>query len=77
MRCSAQGTPAPHFDKWTREDGKPLKRERFTQLSNGSMLVYPVRAEDKGKYKCTIKQNRGAERITSKSQIIDVTVVGE
>ena len=41
------------------------------------MLVYPVRAEDKGKYKCTIKQNRGAERITSKSQIIDVTVVGE
>ena len=77
INCSAEGKPDPQFSKWNRKDGSPLDKQRFTPLSNGSMRVYPVRPEDKGNYTCTIKQTRGKERITSKSQKIEVSVVGE
>lgn len=77
IQCSAQGTPAPQFDKWSREDGKPLLKERFRQLPNGNLSVNPVQPADEGKYRCSIKQNRGTERITTKYQIIDVYVLGK
>lgn len=76
--CSAEGMPSPQFDKWSRGDEKLLEKDpRFKQLSNGRMYVDPVQPDDKGKYTCTMKQNRGAERSASKSQSIDVSVVGE
>ena len=77
IQCSAQGTPTPQFDNWRRQDGKPLPKERFRQLSYGRLRVYAVQPEDEGRYICTIKQNNGAERITTKSQVIDVNVIGE
>ena len=76
IQCSAQGTPAPQFE-WRRQDGKPLPKERFRQLPDGSLSVYTVQLEDEGRYICTIKQNKGVERITTKSQVIDVNVIGE
>lgn len=76
ISCSTQGTPAPRFEKWSRADGKPLEEERFTQLANGSMRVYPVRPNDKGEYICAIQQTKGDERTTRKTETIDVSVVG-
>ena len=36
-----------------------------------------IQREDKGTYICTIKQSRGSESASEKSQDIDVSVIGK
>ncbi|XP_044182087.1 leucine-rich repeats and immunoglobulin-like domains protein 3 [Acropora millepora] len=74
IHCSALGNPAPQF-KWSRKDGRFLPDERFIQLANGSLRVSSIRREDSGTYTCTIKQSRGSDSISEKSQSINVTVI--
>ena len=76
IRCSALGNPTPHF-KWTRQDGRSLQDGRFIQLANGSLMIKSVQAEDKGTYFCAIKQPRGSEPSSEKSQSINVLVMGK
>ncbi|KAL9959877.1 hypothetical protein ACROYT_G033247 [Oculina patagonica] len=74
LGCSAEGRPAPWFT-WKRKVGRPLSKERFRQLPNGSMHVDPVHSKDGGEYICTINQNKGAKRITRKPQTINARVI--
>ena len=76
IHCSALGNPAPLF-KWSRQDGRDLQDGRFIQLANGSLKVEPIRREDTGSYICIIKQSRGTDSISEKSQSIIVTVIGK
>ena len=76
IRCSALGNPTPHF-KWNRKDGRSLQDGRFIQLANGSLMMKSVQKEDKGTYICAIKQPRGSEPISEKSQSINVMVMGK
>ncbi|KAK2571146.1 Thrombospondin-2, partial [Acropora cervicornis] len=71
IRCSALGNPTPHF-KWNRQDGRSLQDRRFIQLANGSLMMKSIQAEDKGTYICAIKQPRGSEPSSEKSQSINV-----
>ena len=73
------GTPTPQFDEWKKDGNETLDKGRFTHMSNGNLRVYPVRPEDQGNYTCTMKQNKGdqEERVATKSQIINVSVVGK
>ena len=75
IHCSALGNPAPQF-KWSRQDGRSLQEGRFIQLANGSLKVTKIRKEDGGSYICTIKQSRGSDSISEKSQSIIVMVIG-
>ena len=75
IHCSALGNPAPQF-KWSKIDGS-LQNGRFIQLANGSLMVKSIRREDKGTYICTIKQFRGSESTSEKSQSIIVRVIGK
>ncbi|KAK2556020.1 Hemicentin-2 [Acropora cervicornis] len=74
IHCSALGNPAPQF-KWSRQDGRGLQDERFIQLANGSLKVKPILREDNGSFICTIKQSRGSDSISEKSQPIIVSVI--
>jgi hypothetical protein len=76
ISCSAEGTPTPQIE-WKREDEIPLDKERFTQLSNGSLYVNPVHPQDKGTYICTFRQSKGSKRVTTKDQTINVFVISE
>ena len=76
IHCSALGNPAPQF-KWSRQDGRGLQDERFIQLANGSLKVKPILREDNGSFICTIKQSRGSDSISEKSQPIIVSVIGK
>ena len=76
IRCSALGNPSPQFT-WKREDGRTLPNRRFIQLANGSLEVRSIQREDKGIFICTIKQSRGSESTSEKSQRITVTVIGK
>ena len=76
IHCSALGNPPPHF-KWSRQDGRSLQDSRYIQLANGSLMMKSIQAEDNGTYICTIKQPRGSEPCSEKSQIINVMVVGK
>ena len=76
IHCSALGNPAPQF-KWTKQDGRSLQDGRFIQLANGSLKVEPIQREDNGTYICTIKQHRGSEPSSEKSQSINVKVMGK
>ncbi|XP_044180580.1 hemicentin-1-like isoform X2 [Acropora millepora] len=74
IHCSALGNPTPQF-KWSRQDGRSLQGWRFIQLASGSLKVKPVRREDNGTYICTIKQSRGSDSTSEKSQSIIVRVI--
>ena len=74
--CRALGNPAPQF-KWSRKDGRTLQSWRFSQLANGSLRVRSIGREDNGTYICTIKQSRGSDSISEKSQSIIVWVIGK
>ena len=74
IRCSALGNPTPHFE-WNRKDGRSLQDGRFIQLANGSLMMKSVKAEDKGTYVCAIKQPRGSEPSSEKSQSINLDVL--
>ncbi|XP_068690919.1 peroxidasin homolog [Montipora foliosa] len=74
ISCTAEGNPRPEFE-WSKNDSLLLKEDRFTQLSDGSLQIDKVRREDKGAYKCSIKQTKGSERITDYSQVINVSVI--
>ena len=76
ISCSAEGTPTPQIE-WRRQDGIPLDKGRFTQLSNGSLYVKPVYPQDDGTYICTFRQSKGSERVTTKEQTIKVSVISE
>ena len=76
IHCSAVGNPTPQF-KWSRQDGRSLQDGRFIQLANGSLMMKSAQAEDKGTYTCAIKQPRGSEPSSEKSQSINVIVVGK
>ena len=76
IHCSAVGNPSPQFT-WKREDGRTLQNRRFIQLANGSLEVRSIQREDKGIFICTIKQSRGSESTSEKSQKITVTVIGK
>lgn len=76
IRCSAEGYPKPTF-KWYKER-KPVSDPRFTLLSNGSLLINPVREGDTAEYICRITQ-LGTEEGTNlreESKDIKVTVYG-
>ena len=72
VHCNALGNPAPQF-KWSRKDGQSI---RFYQLASGSLRVMSIRREDSGTYICTIKQSRGFDSTSEKSQSIIVRVLG-
>ncbi|XP_068703720.1 uncharacterized protein [Montipora foliosa] len=74
VSCTAEGNPRPEFE-WSKNDSLLLKEDRFTQLSDGSLQIDKVRREDKGAYKCSIKQTKGSERITDYSQVINVSLI--
>ena len=73
IHCSALGNPAPMF-KWSRKDGQSL---RFSQSPSGSLTVSSIRREDHETYICTIKQSRGFDSTSEKSQSIIVRVLGK
>ena len=73
IHCSALGNPAPQF-KWSRKDGQKV---RFSQSASGSLRVWSIRIEDDGTYICTIKQSRGFDSTSEKSQSIIVRVLGK
>ena len=52
-------------------------RGRFIQLANGSLKVEPIRREDSGSYTCTIKESRGSDSVSEKSQSTTVKVIGK
>ena len=54
-----------------------VSRGRFIQLANGNLKVEPIRREDSGSYTCTIKQSRGYDSVSEKSQSITVRVIGK
>ena len=76
ISCSAEGTPTPQIE-WKRQDEIPLNKERFTQLSNGSLRINPVHRQDSGTYICTFRQTKGRKRVTRKDQTINVFVISE
>ena len=76
ISCSAEGTPTPQIE-WKRQDEIPLNKERFTQLSNGSLRINPVHRQDNGTYICTLRQSKGSKRVTTKDQTINVFVISE
>ena len=73
IHCSALGNPAPQF-KWSRKGGQKM---RFFELERGSLRVSSIRREDNGTYICTIKQSRGFDSTSEKSQSIIVRVLGK
>jgi len=75
IQCSALGNPAPQF-KWSREDGRSIPGG-FIQLTNGSLKVKEMHREDNGTYVCKIKQSRGTESSTERTQNINVRVLGK
>ena len=74
--CIALGNPAPQF-KWSRKDGRSLQDRRFFQSARGALTVRRIRREDSGIYICTIKQSRGFDSTSEKSQSIIVRVIGK
>ena len=76
IHCSALGNPAPQF-KWSKNNRRIFLGGKFTQLANGSLAVKRIREDDSGTYTCTIKQSRGSDSVTEKSQSIKVTVIGK
>ena len=76
ISCSANGKPNPQIS-WSKEGGKSLNPKRFTQVSDGSLHIKSVRPEDDGNYTCTMKQSKGAKRVTSKDKDIRVSVISE
>ena len=76
ISCSAEGTPHPQIE-WKRQDKTPLDMARVTQLSNGSLHINPVHAQDKGIYICIFRQSKGSERVTEEKQFINVFVMSE
>ena len=76
ISCSANGKPNPQIS-WSKEGEKSLNQKRFTQVSDGSLHIKSVRPEDDGNYTCTMKQSKGAKRVTSKDKDIRVSVISE
>jgi len=76
IRCSAEGTPTPQIE-WKRQGELPLDKGRVTQLSEGSLYINPVQPQDNGTYICTVRQTKGSKRVTTREQIISVSVISE
>ncbi|PFX12395.1 Matrix-remodeling-associated protein 5, partial [Stylophora pistillata] len=74
ISCSAQGKPSPQI-YWSKKGGNSFDHRRFTQVSNGSLHISPVKPEDNGTFICTMKQTKGAKRVTSNDRNILVTII--
>ncbi|PFX12729.1 Hemicentin-1 [Stylophora pistillata] len=73
ISCGAQGEPSPQI-YWRKKGGNSFDHRRFTQVSNGSLHISPVKPEDNGTFICTSKQTKGAKRVTSNDKDILVTI---
>ena len=76
--CSAEGYPKPTF-VWYK-DFKRVKTEqdpRFTLLSNGSLLIDPVRERDTGDYICRITQLGDVAGTSLREQRKNIKVIVE
>ncbi|XP_022809906.1 roundabout homolog 1-like isoform X1 [Stylophora pistillata] len=76
ISCGAQGEPSPQI-YWRKKGGNSFDHRRFTQVSNGSLHISPVKPEDNGTFICTSKQTKGAKRVTSNDKDILVTIRSE
>ncbi|CAH3155120.1 unnamed protein product [Pocillopora meandrina] len=74
ISCSADGTPSPQIS-WSKKGRKSLDPKRFTQVSNDGLRIGFVKPEDDGTFTCTMKQTKGAKRVTSKDKDIRVRVI--
>ena len=78
IRCSAEGYPKPTFKWYKKRRLVKFSDPRFTLLSNGSLLINPVREGDTAVYICRITQ-LGTEEGTNlreESKDIQVKVYG-
>ncbi|XP_066015734.1 uncharacterized protein [Pocillopora verrucosa] len=77
INCGAEGTPRPQIT-WSKQGEKLVPDgRRVTQIPSGSLQIDPVHPEDGGTYGCTMTQNKGSKRITSRHKSINVSVIGE
>ena len=77
INCTAEGTPRPQIT-WRKQGEKlVLDGRRFSQIPSGSLYIHPVHPEDSGTYRCTMTQNKGSKRVTSRHKSINVSVIGE
>ncbi|XP_066015715.1 fibroblast growth factor receptor 1-A [Pocillopora verrucosa] len=75
INCGAEGTPRPQIT-WRKQGEKLILNERrFTQIPSGSLQIDPVHPEDSGTYRCTMTQNKGSKRVTSRQKSINVSVI--
>nr|XP_058956060.1 vascular endothelial growth factor receptor 3-like isoform X2 [Pocillopora verrucosa] len=75
INCGAEGTPRPQIT-WRKQGEKlVLDGRRYTQIANGSLQIDPVNPEDGGTYRCTMTQNKGSKRVTSRHKSINVSVI--
>ncbi|XP_066015704.1 fibroblast growth factor receptor 4-like isoform X2 [Pocillopora verrucosa] len=75
INCGAEGTPRPQVT-WRKQGEKlVLNGRRFTQILSGSLQIDPVHPEDSGTYRCTMTQNKGSKRVTSRHKSINVSVI--
>nr|XP_058956064.1 vascular endothelial growth factor receptor 3-like isoform X3 [Pocillopora verrucosa] len=75
INCGAEGTPRPQIT-WRKQGEKlVLDGRRFTQIPSGSLQIDPVHPEDSGTYRCTMTQNKGSKRVTSRHKSINVSVI--
>ena len=77
INCNAEGKPPPQIT-WSKQGRNLLLNGgRFSQIPSGSLHIDPVQPEDNGTYICTMKQNKGPNRVTSTPKNIHVSVIGE
>ncbi|XP_022777681.1 hemicentin-1-like isoform X2 [Stylophora pistillata] len=75
INCSAEGKPPPLII-WSKQGRNLLLYGgRFSQIPSGSLRIDPVQPEDNGTYICTMKQNKGPNRVTSTHKNILVSVI--
>lgn len=62
--CLATGVPSPQVI-WTK-DGRELRSgSGYVIYENGTLLIIQASREERGKYKCTVKNKNGEDSTTS------------
>lgn len=77
--CSADGYPKPGFVWFKDFSVIDFTDPRFNLLHNGSLLISPVHAKDRGQYVCRITQLGDCQgtSLREQEQEITVTVYGK